>query len=216
MHPKENKPRQIFSKDIISPNDDHTNAILPAHAKGIFMSDENEIKFSAMSYDQFLEHVEAIAVDLEKDSWKPDFIVGIGRGGLVPGTYLSHRLDIPLLSVDHSSKVHVFSDSLLVHLAAFIKMGERYLFVDDINDSGKTIARFRSLLTENSGTSSNFRFAVLINNMSSREEVEYAARRIDRRTDKSWFIFPWGAVASKATQEREAREDPDRLGLKRP
>jgi hypoxanthine phosphoribosyltransferase len=179
------------------------------------MNDESAIHYSPMSYDQFLDDVETIASSLEQDNWTPDFIVGIGRGGLVPGTYLSHRLDIPLLSVDHSSKVHVFSDSLLVHLAAFIKMGERYLFVDDINDSGKTIGRFRSLLSENSGATDNFRFAVLISNLSSRETVDYAARTIDRRTDKSWFIFPWGAVASKATQEREAREDPDRLGLKK-
>ncbi|EZP70737.1 Phosphoribosyltransferase [Sphingomonas paucimobilis] len=177
------------------------------------MSNDRKIQFREMSYDQFLAHVETIAHQVEEDSWKPDYIVGIGRGGLVPGTYLSHRLEIPLLSIDHSSKVHVFSDALLVHLASCTQRGERFLFIDDINDSGKTLARFRSLIEEHDGELSNFRFSVLINNVSSRATVHYESETIDRQSDKSWFIFPWGSVASRAAQEWDAREDPERLGL---
>jgi len=171
------------------------------------------IQYEAMSYDDFLGHVENIAGQVEAGDWRPDFIVGIGRGGLVPGTYLSHRLDIPLLSIDHSSKVHAFSDALLVHLAACSKLGERYLFVDDINDSGKTLARFRALLAENGAVLENIRWAVLVSNIASRASVNYAAREIDRRVDKFWFIFPWGALARSAAREKDAREDPSRLGL---
>jgi hypoxanthine phosphoribosyltransferase len=166
-----------------------------------------------MSYDQFLDDVETIASSLEQDNWTPDFIVGSGAVGWCQA-YLSHRLDIPLLSVDHSSKVHVFSDSLLVHLAAFIKMGERYLFVDDINDSGKTIGRFRSLLSENSGLRT-FRFAVLISNLSSRETVDYAARTIDRRTDKELVHFPMGAQLHQSHAGAKPGKIGSRLGLKK-
>jgi hypoxanthine phosphoribosyltransferase len=178
------------------------------------MSESTEIQYSDMSYDQFLMDVETIARGVEADQWKPDYIVGIGRGGLVPGTFLSHRLSIPLLSIDHSSKVHAFSEALLTHLSLCIKQGERYLFVDDINDSGKTLARFKSSLCDGEKNHDNLRFCVLINNVNSRETVEYSSRTIDRRTDKRWFIFPWGAVASKAAREQDAREDPERLGLK--
>ena len=174
---------------------------------------EQAIQYEAMSYDDFLGHVENIAGQVEAGDWRPDFIVGIGRGGLVPGTYLSHRLDIPLLSIDHSSKVHAFSDALLVHLAACSKLGERYLFVDDINDSGKTLARFRALLADNGAALDHIRWAVLVSNVASRAGVDYAARAIDRRVDKFWFIFPWGALASSAAREKDAREDPSRLGL---
>ena len=177
------------------------------------MTSESEIQFSAMPYGEFLEYVEVIAAGVHKDGWLPDYIVGISRGGLVPSTYLSHKLNIPLLSIDHSSKVNVFSDDLLVYLAGCCAAGERYLFVDDINDSGKTIARFRKILIDNGAVRENFRFAVLIGNVSSREVTEYVAMSLDRRLDKRWFIFPWGAVASREAQERDAREDPDRLGL---
>lgn len=180
------------------------------------MTGEPTIQFSEMSYEQFLADVETIARLVEDDSWKPDFIVGIGRGGLVPGTFLSHRLGIPLLSIDHSSKVHVFSDALLTHLAGCLKSGERYLFVDDINDSGKTLARFKAILDPSSSLHDGLRFSVLISNVGSCETVDYAARTIDRSADKRWFIFPWGSVASRAAQEHDAREDPERLGLNEP
>lgn len=171
------------------------------------------IQFREMPYAEFLGHVETIATQVEADAWQPHFLVGIGRGGLVPGTYLSHRLSIPLLSIDHSSKVHVFSDALLVHLAACARAGERYLFVDDINDSGKTLVQFRELLRESGADLANIRIAVLIHNAASQAEVDYAAEQIDRRVDKFWFTFPWGAVAPQAAREADAREDPARLGL---
>jgi len=174
---------------------------------------KKDIEFRKMSYNEFVDHVEVIASAVEAGNWTPDYIVGVGRGGLVPGTYLSHRLDIPLLSIDHSSKVHAFSDALLVHLAACSKLGERYLFVDDINDIGKTIARFRHMLAEQGAVADNIKFSVLINNVCSIEKVEYVSENIDRSIHKFWFVFPWGALASRSAQEKDAREDPSRLGL---
>ena len=32
--------------------------------------------------------------------FKPDFIFGIARGGLVPATYLSHYFDVPVLTAN--------------------------------------------------------------------------------------------------------------------
>lgn len=172
-----------------------------------------EIKFSHITYDDFLAHIERLALQIESSDWSPQFIVGIGRGGLVPGCFLSHRTGIPLLSVDHSSKVHEFAEALMVRLAGWTASGERYLFVDDINDSGKTIAHLRQTLRDNGGDAANFRFAVLIDNKSSCETVDYASQAIDRRVDKDWFVFPWESVAPSATLTEEAQEDPDRLML---
>jgi hypoxanthine phosphoribosyltransferase len=172
-----------------------------------------EIKFTPITYDQFLADIENIAVQVEAGDWKPDFIVGIGRGGLAPGCFLSHRTGIPLLSIDHSSKVHFFAEALLVHLAVCTRAGERYLFVDDINDSGKTLAHMRHSIAVQKGNADNVRYAVMIDNKSSAERVDYASREIDRRTDKDWFVFPWESVAPQTTLQAEAVEDPDRLAL---
>ena len=42
------------------------------------------------------EGVNSIAMQLFKDEWRPDYIVGITRGGLVPAVLLSHTTDIPM------------------------------------------------------------------------------------------------------------------------
>ena len=40
--------------------------------------------------------VTSIAMQMFKDEWRPDYIVGITRGGLIPAVLLSHATDIPM------------------------------------------------------------------------------------------------------------------------
>ena len=166
---------------------------------------------SYISYDSFLADVEALARAVERGGWMPEFIVGIGRGGLVPGAYLSHRTGIAMLSVDHSSKVAGFADDLLVKLAGMSMAGCRILFVDDINDSGATLVYLRETILMHGGMPANQRFAVLINNRRSRAPIDYSSRTIDRDVDKDWYVFPWESVAPPAVLVDEALSVPERL-----
>jgi xanthine phosphoribosyltransferase len=164
-----------------------------------------------IQYDRFLRDLEELARQLEADSWRPDFLVGVGRGGLVPAAYLSHRTDIPMLSVDHSSGEASFADELLGKLAAKSRAGTRILIVDDINDSGSTIAHLRTAIERQGGIEHHVRVAVLINNVRSKARAEYCGGEIDRDTDKRWFVFPWEAVAKPANLIDEALSVPERL-----
>lgn len=171
----------------------------------------SEPELAPVSYADFVHDVIAIADALETDRWRPDHIVGIGRGGLVPGAYLSHRTGISLLSVDHSSGVPGFADDLLAKVAASLNDGRNILLVDDINDSGNTIQALRGAIARHGGAPERLRVAVLIDNQSSVAEVDYRARTIDRASDKRWFVFPWEAMADRATLIEEAGEVPERL-----
>ena len=72
-----------------------------------------------IAYDTFVADVLAIAGQLRAEpAWRPDFLVGIGRGGLVPAVYLSHATGLPTLSCDLSSHVKDFADDVLERLAA--------------------------------------------------------------------------------------------------
>ncbi|PZU11474.1 phosphoribosyltransferase [Sphingomonas sp.] len=164
-----------------------------------------------VAYEQFVSDVHMIAIAIAASQWRPDHIVGIGRGGLVPGAYLSHRTGISLLSVDYSAGVPGFSDELLLKLAAETKAGVRILLIDDINDSGKTIVALKGAILGAGGDPACLRVAVLIDNVRSPAKVDYRARTIDRSEDKSWFVFPWEAMAPKETLIEEAEEVPERL-----
>ena len=158
----------------------------------------------------FLADVRTLAAILARDAWRPDFIIGIGRGGLVPAVFLSHATGLPMLSVDYSSKVPDFAAEPLVKLAARSRTGERLLLVDDINDSGRTITALRAALAAADAAMANIRIATLIDNIRSAERVDYAARAIDRNVLKDWFVFPWEAVAPRAAIDADADAVPER------
>ncbi len=178
---------------------------------GTMMPESLEPTLFYLDYESFLAGVEAVAAQLEADSWKPDFLIGVGRGGLVPAAFLSHRLDIAMLSVDHSSGEPGFGGELLVKLAAKIADGRRMLVVDDINDSGTTIDCIRGAIAAKGGGDEQLRVAVLINNSRSKAKAEYAATLIDRDSDKRWFVFPWEALGRRETILVEAVSVPERL-----
>ncbi len=167
--------------------------------------------FSDIPQADFVAAIRALAAQLAADDWAPDFIIGVGRGGLVPAVFLSHASGLPMLSVDFSSQVEDFSDGPLVKLAARTRGGERLLFLDDINDSGRTITHLRGALVAAGAVPGAVRFATLIDNVSSAERVDYRHRTIDRRETKDWFVFPWEAVAPAAAIADDAAEVPERI-----
>jgi xanthine phosphoribosyltransferase len=175
------------------------------------MSTPDEPQLYHVPHEDFVADVRAVSAKVATDEWQPDYVIGIGRGGLVPAVYISHQLDLPMLSVDHSSKVPGFADELLGKVAEKSRDGTKLLVVDDINDSGGTIDYIRRLLAAVGCEAGNLRFAVLISNSRSKVSVDYWSRTIDRNEDKRWFVFPWEAMGSTATIVDEARSVPERL-----
>jgi len=168
--------------------------------------------FTPIDQDAFVAAVRDLAGQLAAGDWTPDFIIGVGRGGLVPAVFLSHASGLPTLSVDYSSQVKDFADEPLVKLAHRTRQGERLLFLDDINDSGRTITHLRNQLAAADAVPGAVRFATLIDNESSAERVDYRHRTIDRRVNKDWFVFPWEAVAPPSSLAHDAAAVPERIG----
>lgn len=175
------------------------------------MTQTTEPQLYHIDYASFLKRVGDLSEQVSQSEWKPDFVIGVGRGGLVPAVYLSHRLNLPMLSIDHSSKVPGFADELLAKVAGMSGDGTRMLFVDDINDSGGTILYIRELLAGAGCQADNLRFAVVITNTRSRASVDLWGEKIDRDEDKRWFVFPWEAVGTREAIIEEALSVPERL-----
>lgn len=109
-----------------------------------------------------------ICRQISKSNWKPDYIVGISRGGLVPAVMLSHYLDIPMKplqvslrdggecvsdcgmaedALGYPKQERFISDAeldigrVLDAASSLLEEGDNYkniLIVDDINDTGAT------------------------------------------------------------------------------
>jgi hypoxanthine phosphoribosyltransferase len=167
--------------------------------------------YTAIAQEEFVAAIRTLAAALADDPWKPNFIIGVGRGGLAPAVFLSHATGLPMLSVDYSSQVKDFADEPLVKLARRTQDGERLLFLDDINDSGRTVGHLRDKLADGGAADGSIRFATLIDNVSSAQTVDYRARTIDRRETKDWFIFPWEAVSPDVAIAEDAAAVPERI-----
>ena len=166
--------------------------------------------FTPFTHDEFLAAIDALSAQLVTDAWGPQLLVGVGRGGLVPAVFLSHATGMPMVSIDFSTPIPEFNAALIEALARRTRDGERLLFIEDINDSGRTIAAIRDQMAAAGGVPANARFAVLMDNLVSSERVEYRFRSLDRTVTKDWFIFPWEAVAPRAALVEDANAVPER------
>ena len=169
-----------------------------------------DIVFTPFTHEDMVAGVHAIA-EAAAD-WGPSLLVGVGRGGLTPAVFLSHRMGIPLVSIDHSTRIAEFGEELVAVLAERTRAGERLLFVEDINDSGKTIGEIRAALAAEGAIAEQIRFAVLIDNIRSAQRIDYGFREIDRSVTRDWFIFPWEAMAPREALTEDAMAVPERIG----
>lgn len=167
--------------------------------------------FAPVSHEAFVADIAVLARGIVAGEWRPDYLIGVGRGGLVPAVYLSHATGLPTLSCDLSAQVKEFADDVLVRLAQRTLAGERLLFIDDINDSGRTIGLLRDRLRAAGAAAGLIRFATLIDNTTSAERIDYRARTIDRSVTKDWYVFPWEAMAPTATVAQDAAAVPGRI-----
>jgi len=147
--------------------------------------------------EQMCGDLQEIIRQMNLDDFRPDIIVGIARGGLVPATMLSHYFDAPLVCLNISlrdNKVDNGHDSMDTFRKEY-QAGKKLLLVDDICDSGATLRIIIDNISYDPPVNpdlDNVKTAVLWNNISQDEfEADYVGREIDRTEDDRWVIFSY-------------------------
>ena len=56
------------------------------------------------TWDEQFDDTNIMCDQLEADEFIPDVVVGISRGGLIPGVMISHKLEIPFKPVHASTR----------------------------------------------------------------------------------------------------------------
>ena len=123
---------------------------------------------------------------LVHSNWMPDVIMGVNRGGVIPGVYLSHRIKRRHIPVDVRLRDHVDTNNLDA-LYKSIDNNEKILIMDDINDTGATFEHIKFNCVNNA----NVKYAALVNNKPSSFKVDYWGYEINKDQNPQWVVFPW-------------------------
>lgn len=149
--------------------------------------------------------VSNICRDITNDEWRPDYIVGITRGGLVAATMISHYFDVRMeaLKVSLRDDTDMGPESnLWMAEDAFgtTEPPKKILIVDDINDSGATLNwitdDWKSGCYPNGAWNDvwghNVRFAVVVDNTASKfPYCTYSGMEINKAENNVWVEFPY-------------------------
>lgn len=108
-----------------------------------------------------------------------DKVVGISRGGLIPGIMLSHYLDAGFEPLEWQTRDGEFQDKIKAN--GFNKNLKGTIFVDDICDSALTINQIKEIIP-------NSRWAVL--HQKADISLDFVAERL-YSNDTRWVIYPW-------------------------
>ena len=153
--------------------------------------DNNEIK----------NLVSKICREIGNSGWRPDYVVGLTRGGLLPAVMISHWFDVPCETLKVALRDGGEPESNL-WMAEDAYSGKNILIVDDINDTGATIdwivkdwpsGCFPSNDIWKKVWNGNVKFAVLVDNLASKCNVkmDFCGMEINKAENDVWVDFPW-------------------------
>ena len=171
------------------------------------------------AYSDIKKSINDLLRQMNRDNWRPDYVVGVTRGGLLPAVMISHYLDIPMHTLKVCLRDNVDTESncwMAEEAFGYVTEEDRekygnarwdpgkrskILLIDDMNDSGATFKWIvedwqKSCLPQEtiawqSVWNKNVRFAALVENSSSQFDVDYVAETVDKNDNDIWCVFPW-------------------------
>lgn len=144
---------------------------------------------------------------LIKDAgFHPDIVVAIGRGGYVPARVVCDFLHLDRLTgikVEHYVATHKQTEVVVRYPLNTDVRGLDVLIVDDVNDSGDTLATVLRYL--DGFAPRGVKTAVLHEKVVTRCPADFVARRIRKWR---WIVYPWATIEDVTSFVRVLRPAP--------
>jgi len=150
-------------------------------------TDEREI----LTWSRFGDAARALAQQVVDSGWLPEVVVAVARGGLLPAGAMAYALGVKAMAtmnVEFHSTAGLAHPVLLPPLMDLGALaGKRVLVVDDVADSGRTLALVLDAVAGLAGTTA--RSAVIYLKPTSVVQPDFVWRRTSH-----WITFPWSAL----------------------
>jgi len=135
------------------------------------------------SWKECLIDIQKIARQVSLSDFNPDVIVGVSRGGLVPGVALSHWFQLPMVPIQTALRdfpIWVKYKPEQAH--------KKVLIVDDVCDGGETFHKIHEEIKE---FCQEPQFASLWWNNECDFTPHFFAREVAKDSENLWIHFPW-------------------------
>jgi uncharacterized protein len=133
-----------------------------------------------VSYDEYHNLVEKLAIKIHQSGWQFDNILCLARGGMRPGDILSRVFNKPLAIMSTSSyRAEAGTQQGHLDIARYIttpqgEIAGRVLLVDDLADTGHTLKAVVDLLKNQYAPITELRTAVLWTKAVSDFKADYS------------------------------------------
>jgi len=154
------------------------------------------VPLETLTWVDFGRSCRDLARRIHTDSYRPDLILAIARGGLFPAGGLGYALDVKNLHVINVEFYTGVDERLpmpvvLPPVPQLVDLsGARVLIADDVADTGATLRLVKDFCAQHVA---EVRCAVIYEKPRSIVKCEYVWRRTDL-----WIDFPWSAEAPVA------------------
>jgi hypoxanthine phosphoribosyltransferase len=144
-------------------------------------------------------------------NYKPDLIIALSRGGIVPARLISDLLiikDIITIKVNHWGITATKDKTAEISYALPIDLSEKkVLVVDDITDTGESLSLAKKYIIENMKPK-ELKTATLYHIDHSSIVPDFFAREL-KASDWTWFVWPWNFFEDiKTILEKEWNGEP--------
>ena len=144
-----------------------------------------------LTWDGFATMSRELAQMIADSDFEPEILIGVARGGMIPAGALTYALGVKLtdaINVEFYTDVaETLPDPIL--LAPMLDTdsirGRKLLLVDDVVDSGRTLALVLKLLR---GFGADVRSAVIYSKPTTIVQPDFVWKHTD-----NWIVFPWSA-----------------------
>jgi len=168
-----------------------------------------QLRVLTLTWEDIIHHVAIVAAKIRDSGWKPDTIIAIARGGLVPAMLLSDFLDIKdilTIQLEHwPAPGKVEEEVRLKHGLPSVDLSQRnVLIVDDVADTGDTL-KFALDYVRNNYRPRTIRTAALhVKKGKTRFIPDYWGVEIDPQL---WIVYPWNYVEDLTSLMKKVIED---------
>ena len=145
------------------------------------------LQFLHLSWDDVQELTEKLAAKIAESGYVPDIVVAVSRGGFDPARILCDQLGVRrLASVQleaYDGMIRRPEPVVVLPVNADLR-GRKALLVDDVSDSGSSLAKGKEHLLQKNAA--EVRITTLHIKPWSKFIPDYYAAEVDK-----WIVYPW-------------------------